>query len=1076
MFQDGQIFDDFEILGRLGRSGSGVVYKARQVSGNRLVALKTLQGAAAADPEFCARFCRDAKVAAALSHPDLAQVYAAGETGGVHWVAMEFVEGTDAQARLKRKGRLALPEAVAIVTHLATVLDYAWRKARLIHRDIRPDHIFLSKKSEVKLGGLGFATSAGEMQPFAANGSLTGTAHYVSPEQAEGKKDVDLRADIYSLGCTLFHFISGEPPYQGDTAMAVILHHVTMPVPELRAVCPGCPAEISRVVMKMMHKQPAGRHQNYDELIADLRLCYEAITSAPAPAPKAAAAPAPARERIVGAVPAAETIKAVVAQPPAAAKPVGAQRDHAKEPPAVAVVEVAREETPVVESRRSLKKPLLIAAGALLAGIVSLVCFLPGKKQEQLSEAQRADIERAARKGAGNPIAAKAPAAASANASSPPKKPAPGSTPLFSRVAPTKPTPAKVASATPTPAPVAAPAPAAPDVPVPPPVPVPAAPQSATAKWLAEQEPQWLAAFASEAGGPFEKGAGDLKAQYLASVEREIATLSKNAERNADVAFRAERARLVGGGAVPAEDESMAPAALRTMRANYRAAFAKLDKERFAKAKIVHARTDAILAQMQAALTQRKRPEEAQEIASKRDALRTAWLKPPEGSVEAVPEAPVAAAEPMPPKPAPLTGPPPPKAPKLAPRDLVERLLAMGATISVGHSGGLSRVNKMADLPGDKFAIIKVEFPPHEGLSAADLDLVEQLTDVEDVQLTGVPATDATLKLLRGHLALRSLGLRDLEKLTVAGFRAVAAMPALKTLAVRGPISTESLTALNANRKLDSLALNDVTFTEQDFAAIAGIPSLKTFSITTRDPVVPAAWGRLAGAKKLGTLTVEKTPKNAEVIAQIARISSLTSLSLGDVTVADADLAPLGSLNKLGTLRTAKESTLDGSVFAAWPTHLAMKTLTIGSTSSVSDKALRAISTAFPKLTRLDVTAKAGSVTPSGLVHLQKLKHLDFLTFSGDAVDGAGLNHLAVCPQITHLGIGSARVAETDVALLAKIAALRELEWNNPPVTPVALKGFAKLRGLAQFKIGTGTKPEVADKLSTALPNAKIVP
>ena len=1044
------------------------MYKARQIAMDRVVALKTLQGSPGTAPEVVARFYRDAKVAGALSHPDLVCAYASGETEGVHWVAMEFIEGTDAQARLKRKGKLALAEAVAIGTHVAGALDYGWRKAGIIHGSIKPETILLSKKSEVKLAGLGFGHGLGEMKPFAAEGGASGVVHYVSPERAEGKKDADLRADIYSLGCTLFHLMSGEPPYQGDTALALILHHVTMPVPELRAVRPECPAEISRVVMKMMHKLPAGRHQTYEELIADLRLCYEAATAAPAAAPAPAQAgaaaaaliPGPPRESI--SMPAAkpgpsrESIGMAPRQPAPVAKADVRQPEMAGERVILPGDAVAPDESPVEGKRRSLKKPLAIGGAALLVAIVALVCFGPRKKGAQLSEAERAERDRGARKIAGNPSASPVPKPAATKA--PPARPKPTATP----------TPAKPAPATPKPAPAPADAPA--------PVPAAAAPQSATAKWLAEQEPQWQAAFAGEVSGPFEKGVADLNARYLVTLEHELATLPPSAERSAGAAFRAERARIAGGGAVPAEDESMAPPSLRAIRADCRAAFAKLETERSARAKTVHARTDAILAQTQAALTQRQRADEAQEIRTRRDALRDAWLKPPAGSAPAIAEARTATPEPAPEKPAPSVAPPVSKLPRLAPRALVERLLAMGATISIARPGGLTRVDKMADLPGDRFAIMKAEFIPHEGISAADLDIIEQLTDAEDVGLTGVPATDATVKLLRSLPELRVLGLRDMTGITPAGFRTIAALPALKTLSVRGPIGGESLSAFATNRKLDSLTLSDVTFAEQDFAAIAGIPALKTLTISTRNPVAPAVWARLAVSKKLATLNLENTPKTAEMIAQIARIGTLTTLSLGDFTLPDSDLSPLGSLKALHSLKTAPASTLDGSVFAGWPLHPAMKTLTLGSKSSVSDKALRGIAIAFPMLARLEVSATAGSVTPAGLAHLQKLRQLTYLTFTGDAVDAAGLVHVGSFEQLKHLGLGTPRVSDADVHLLAKLGSLHELEWSNPPVTDTALKGYAKLRGLTQFKIGNASKSDPADKLSTALPSVKVIP
>src|ERR1700691_4373054 len=137
MSLEGQQLGEFEILEELGQGGMGAVYKARQTSLGRFVALKTLQASLAGDAEYIARFHREAQAAAGLSHPNLVQVISAGESEGLHWFAMEYVAGESAKARLNRKGRLDPLEALAIAIHTATALDYGWRKAGLIHRDIK---------------------------------------------------------------------------------------------------------------------------------------------------------------------------------------------------------------------------------------------------------------------------------------------------------------------------------------------------------------------------------------------------------------------------------------------------------------------------------------------------------------------------------------------------------------------------------------------------------------------------------------------------------------------------------------------------------------------------------------------------------------------------------------------------------------------------------------------------------------------------------------------------------------------------------------------------------------------------
>jgi len=282
MSLEGRQLGEFEIHERLGQGGMGAVYRARQISLDRIVALKTLQSSLADDADYIARFRQEAKAAALLSHPNLVHVHSAGETEGLHWFAMEYIEGESAQARLDRKGRIDPLDAIAIVMNVATALDYGWRKAALIHRDIKPDNIFLSSDGGVKLGDLGLAKSAGQVGITTAGTSI-GTPHYISPEQAEGVTEVDLRADIYSLGCTLFHLLAGQPPYAGSSAMAVMLKHVNAAVPDLRNVWPECPAELAAAVMKMMQKLPAERQQSYEEVCADLQRAYDVLAGASAP-------------------------------------------------------------------------------------------------------------------------------------------------------------------------------------------------------------------------------------------------------------------------------------------------------------------------------------------------------------------------------------------------------------------------------------------------------------------------------------------------------------------------------------------------------------------------------------------------------------------------------------------------------------------------------------------------------------------------------------------------------------------------------------------------------------------------
>ncbi|MCX6906661.1 MAG: bifunctional serine/threonine-protein kinase/formylglycine-generating enzyme family protein, partial [Verrucomicrobia bacterium] len=267
----GQTFAGFEVVAKLGQGGMGAVYKARQPLLDRFVALKVMSQQLSGDPAYVARFIREAASAAKLSHPNMVQVFTAGEQGGVYYIVMEFIEGESLSQRLKRVGVIEPVEAIAITLYVAQALQVAWNKAQLIHRDIKPDNIFLSKDGEVKVGDLGLAKSVGaESTEMTQSGMMMGSPHYMSPEQAHASKETDFRTDIYSLGCTLYQLLTGMTPYQADDALGLILKHVNEPAPDLQAILPSCPQPLVALVNKMMAKDRNARHASYDELIAEL--------------------------------------------------------------------------------------------------------------------------------------------------------------------------------------------------------------------------------------------------------------------------------------------------------------------------------------------------------------------------------------------------------------------------------------------------------------------------------------------------------------------------------------------------------------------------------------------------------------------------------------------------------------------------------------------------------------------------------------------------------------------------------------------------------------------------------------
>ena len=268
---------DFEVIDKLGQGGMGAVYRARQRSFDRLVALKILPAQFEEDEEYVARFQREAAVAASLHHANLVRVYSSGQADGCHFIAMELVEGENLRQRLKRGGMTPV-EALRICADVARGLQCGWDKAQLVHRDIKPSNIYLSAEGEVKLGDLGLAKSLlGNTTGLTQTGAAMGTPHYMSPEQARGEKTLDFRADIYSLGCTLFELITGQPPYSGSDGLTIINQHLNAPLPAILKIMPGCPMPLVRLIGKMLKKHRNERHPSYTDLIAELEWVSEQL-------------------------------------------------------------------------------------------------------------------------------------------------------------------------------------------------------------------------------------------------------------------------------------------------------------------------------------------------------------------------------------------------------------------------------------------------------------------------------------------------------------------------------------------------------------------------------------------------------------------------------------------------------------------------------------------------------------------------------------------------------------------------------------------------------------------------------
>lgn len=266
----GAMLGDFAITRELGTGGMGRVYLAHQVSLDREVALKVLSEQFASDAEFIAGFFKEARNAAALNHPNIVQAYAVNCEAGCYYFAMELVEGNTMKQVLQNSGRLVHEKVLEIARDIIAALAYAWDEKKLIHRDLKPDNIMLTNDGRTKLADLGLAGRASE--PGADGGAeLYGTPQYIAPELILGFP-ADLRSDIYSMGATMYHALSGAYPFQAKDTDSMVMSHLYTPLPPLNELIAALPAPLTRLVAIMTSKRPGHRYQNYEDLLADLAL------------------------------------------------------------------------------------------------------------------------------------------------------------------------------------------------------------------------------------------------------------------------------------------------------------------------------------------------------------------------------------------------------------------------------------------------------------------------------------------------------------------------------------------------------------------------------------------------------------------------------------------------------------------------------------------------------------------------------------------------------------------------------------------------------------------------------------
>lgn len=271
---DPLVLDRYVVLDALDAGGMGVVFKALHRSLDRVVALKVLPSGAVDSPDKVRRFRREARAVASLSHPNIVTAHDAAEADGVHFLVMEYVAGENLVRGMKRDGPMSLVAAVRCILQAARGLEHAHRRG-IVHRDVKPANLLLAADGTVKVLDLGLARidgprEAGDSHDLTREGATMGTVAFMAPEQALDSRAADERSDVYSLGCTLYFLLTGQPPYRGETPMQTLVAHREQSVPSLRETRSEVDAELDALLRRMLAKQPTDRPQSMTEVCAAL--------------------------------------------------------------------------------------------------------------------------------------------------------------------------------------------------------------------------------------------------------------------------------------------------------------------------------------------------------------------------------------------------------------------------------------------------------------------------------------------------------------------------------------------------------------------------------------------------------------------------------------------------------------------------------------------------------------------------------------------------------------------------------------------------------------------------------------
>lgn len=271
----GKEIGGYKVSHRIGIGGMGEVWLAEQLTSGQKAAVKILSPKMVKDDEFIDRFIREIRNSSKFKHPNIVAAFDGGKEHGLFYLASSYIEGINVENKLIEEVRIPERIALQITYSIALALKYVWSEFKTLHRDIKPGNIIIDKNGDVYLTDMGIAKCLSDDTKLTMTGFIIGTPCYISPEQAKGDKDIDFRADMYSLGATLFHMVTGTVPFPGKSPAAIIAKHIQEKPPVPKELYPKLSCQCSALIEKMLAKDKSQRFASWDDLIKEIDIVLQ---------------------------------------------------------------------------------------------------------------------------------------------------------------------------------------------------------------------------------------------------------------------------------------------------------------------------------------------------------------------------------------------------------------------------------------------------------------------------------------------------------------------------------------------------------------------------------------------------------------------------------------------------------------------------------------------------------------------------------------------------------------------------------------------------------------------------------